>query len=86
MKIATFRQMKAQQWTLDIGSHAPLGLRVLITEAALVFGVSRRTVWNWERRGLMPPSKRRGVRMSYSRDDILTLASIVQQNGGDQNV
>lgn len=84
MKKSTFNQIEAQQWSKD--STVPLGLRVLITEASQILGVSRRTIWNWECRGLMPPSIRRGIRMSYSRDSILKLAAIIQRNGGDENV
>ena len=86
MKKIIFKQMQTQDWGTAVGFHGPLGLRVLITEAATILGVSRRTIWNWQRRGLMPPSKRRGARISYLRNDIVTLASIVGKNSGGKNV
>ena len=84
MKKTTFNRIKAQHWLNH--SAVPLGLRVLITEASEILGVSRRTIWNWECRGLMPPSMKRGIRMSYSRDHLLKLASIIRSNGGDEDV
>ena len=84
MKKNTFDQMKAQQ--LPNVSTVPLGLRVMITEACEILGVSRRTIWNWECRGLMPPSMKRGVRMSYSRDDLRKLTSIIRAIGGYEDV
>ena len=84
MKKATVNQIRAQQWSNN--STGPLGLRVLITEASKILGVSRRTIWNWECRGLMPPSMKRGVRMSYSRDDLRKLTSIIRAIGGYEDV